>query len=494
MADGGDKSPKASDGGAKRDRSTAIPLAVDLDGTLIKSDLLLESFLLLMKKNPLLLLVCPVWLLGGGKQRLKQEIATRVEIDAARLPYHPKVIDWLSAEREGGRTLVLATASHRLLAEPVAAHLGLFDEVLATDETTNLKGPNKLAALQEKFGEDFGYAGDTDADVPLWKACRERVVVASPSKAASLAKAAGVPFDETFHPEGRGPLKALIKATRPHQWAKNLLLFVPALLAHRITDLSVMAYTALAFMAFSLLASSVYVLNDLLDIPSDRHHHRKKTRPFASGDLSILTGFALLPVLLGAGITLTALLPVEFWGVMSVYYAITLAYSLILKSLMLLDVMVLAGLYTVRILAGSAATDTKVSFWLFAFSMFVFLCLAFVKRYIELWTLRSEGRDKSIGRGYRTGDIDQLQSLGSAAGYVSVLVLALYLNSPEVRALYSQPAMLWAIIPLLTYWISRIWLRAGRGEVHDDPIVYALKDPASWVIGVLACVVVLLAR
>jgi 4-hydroxybenzoate polyprenyltransferase len=492
MADGGDQDVK--DDATAADTGGAVPLCVDLDGTLIKSDLLLESFLLLMKKNPLLVLLCPVWLLSGGKQRLKQEIATRVEIDAARLPYHPKVIEWLSLQREGGRTLILATASHRLLAEPVAEHLGLFDEVLATDEQRNLKGKNKLAALKERFGSDFAYAGDTDADVPLWKDCKERIIVASPSKASALAKAAGVTFDETFHPEGRGPLKALIKATRPHQWAKNLLLFVPALLAHRVTDLSVMAHTALAFMAFSLLASSVYVLNDLLDIPSDRHHHRKKTRPFASGDLSILTGFALLPVLTGAGIALTALLPIEFWGVMSVYYAITLAYSLILKSLMLVDVMVLAGLYTVRILAGSAATDTKVSFWLFAFSMFVFLCLAFVKRYIELWTLKSEGRDKSIGRGYRVSDIEQLQSLGSSAGYVSVLVLALYLNSPEVRALYAQPAMLWAIIPLLTYWISRIWLRAGRGEVHDDPIVYALKDPASWVIGVLACVVVLLAR
>ncbi len=474
------------------DNRAAGPWVVDLDGTLIKTDLLVESALLLLKHNPLYLFLLPLWL-ARGKSVLKQEIARRVDVDPARLPYRDDVIAFLQQERDQGRVLILATASHQKYADAVAAHLGLFERALGTSETHNLKGSGKLSTLQQELDGPFGYLGDSTADRPLFEQAAASVLVGRLSQNPER-HFKGVAFARTF-PEKKRGVRPLIKALRPHQWAKNVLIFVPLVLAHRIFDVPALVEAGLAFASFSLCASSVYVVNDLLDLPSDRVHHRKKTRPFASGDLPVLTGMWLAPALLGAAFVLAALaLSVEFLLVLAAYYVVTTLYSVVLKRIVLIDVLVLAGLYTLRIGAGAAATHTPISHWLFTFSLFFFLNLAFVKRFIELDTLQKRGDASAEGRGYRVADHGRVSQLGTAAGYASILVLALYINSPSVTRLYPSPTLLWGLLPPFLYWVNRVWIIAGRGEMHDDPIVFALKDKVSYAVVASLAAVLLAAK
>jgi 4-hydroxybenzoate polyprenyltransferase/phosphoserine phosphatase len=463
-------------------------LVVDLDGTLIKGDMLDESLLLLLKKNILFVFLLPLWLLQG-RARLKHEIARRVEVDATRLPYRENVVEYVRKERAHGRKVVLATASDRSVADRVAAHLELFDEVLASDGTTNLKSKKKLAELESRFGT-FAYIGDAQADLPIWKRAAEALVVVD--KERGERRFAGISFAHIFvEPEKR--VRALVKAIRPHQWAKNLLIFVPLVLAHRIDDLHSLVAAALAFVAFSLTASSVYVLNDLLDIPADRHHHKKRMRPFASGALSVRVGLTMAPALIVGAIVPTLFLPTTFAIVLAAYFATTFAYSLVLKRIAIVDVLTLAGLYTVRIAAGAEATGVQVTSWLQGFSLFLFLSLAFIKRYTELKTLEEQGKEGTVGRGYVTSDLTQVASLGAASAYVAVLVLALYVSSSDITRLYTRPNVLWGMIPLFLYWTSRMWFLAGRGQMDDDPVVFAVRDPASYVTAFLLLLVVLFA-
>jgi 4-hydroxybenzoate polyprenyltransferase len=415
---------------------TPARLWVDLDGTLIRSDLLLESLVLLIKRNPLILLRLPLWLLRG-RETLKAEIAARVTLDPAALPYNTAFVSWLEAERRAGRSLWLYSAADEQLARRVAEHLDLFDGVLVGDPDTALAGPDKVV-----------------------------------------------------FPDRRNTLRAVLRALRPHQWAKNVLILMPLLAAHRATDLPLVGIALLAMVAFCLCASSVYLLNDLLDLEADRAHPRKSKRPFAAGDLSILAGLALAPALLVTGALLAALLPAKFQLVFASYYVLTLGYSFFLKGRVLLDALALAGLYTLRVIAGAAAVSVPLSFWLLLFSVFLFLSLAFVKRFAELDTLRRQQRLSAAGRGYYVEDLPMLQSLGSASGYLSVLVLALYINSPEIQALYSRPKAIWFLCVLMLYWVSRVWMQASRGLMHDDPVVFALKDRVSVGIGVLSAITV----
>ena len=411
-------------------------LCVDLDGTLIRSDLLLESLVLLIKDNPFALVRLPFWLLRG-KATLKAEIEARVTLDPAALPYNKEFVSWLEAERRAGRSIWLCTAANEELARRVAAHLGLFDGVLAGGTATHLEDSVKA----------------------------------------------------TF-PDRRNTLRAVLRALRPHQWAKNVLILMPLLAAHRATDLPLVGMALLAVVAFCLCASSVYLLNDLLDLEADRTHPRKSKRPFAAGDLSILAGLVLAPALLVTGALLAALLPAKFQLVFATYYGLTLGYSFFLKGRVLLDALALAGLYTLRVIAGAAAVSVPLSFWLLLFSVFLFLSLAFVKRFAELDGLRRQQRLRAAGRGYYVEDLPMLQSLGSASGYLSVLVLALYINSPEIQALYSRPKAIWFLCMLMLYWVSRVWMQASRGLMHDDPVVFALKDRVSVGIGVLSAITV----
>jgi 4-hydroxybenzoate polyprenyltransferase/phosphoserine phosphatase len=467
------------------------PLCVDLDGTLVRTDLLLESLVLLLKRNPLYLFLVPLWLLRG-KAVLKAQISARVTLNPAALPYNTEFLEWLRSERAAGRSLWLCTAANEQLARSVADHVGLFDGVLASDWRVNLAGTAKAAQLVERFGEGgFDYCGNERRDLAIWRRGAGAVVVNCGSRLeAEIARSARV---IRAFPSTARPLKSIIRALRPHQWAKNVLIVVPLFAAHGYTDPGSLRSAVLAVIAFCLCASSVYLLNDLLDLEADRAHPRKSKRPFAAGELSLLTGLVLAPCLLGAAVLIAAFLPAKFWVVLATYYALTCAYSFALKGMVLVDALSLAGLYTLRIIAGAAAVAVPLSFWLLLFSVFLFLSLAFVKRFAELDSLRRQQRLRAAGRGYHVEDLSLLQSLGTASGYMSVLVLALYVNSPEIEVLYSRPKVIWMLCVLMLYWISRVWMIAQRGLMHDDPVVFALKDRQSLGVGLLAAVAVALA-
>lgn len=473
--------------------ATALPpIVCDLDGTLIHTDLLLETFLLLIKRNPLYLLVVPLWLLRG-KATLKAEIARRVQLNAVALPYVAPLLEWLREQKAAGRALWLCTASDHRLARAVADHLGLFDGVLASDGQLNLAGRNKAQTLVQRFGErGFDYCGNHTVDLEVWRHARAAVVVNGSSGLEGRARAAGVQVEAVFA-AGGGGIKAVVKAIRVHQWAKNALIFVPVAAAHLLGDLSTLGASLLAFAAFSLCASSVYLLNDMLDLQADRQHHSKCKRPFASGQLSLLFGLLATPVLLVVALLLALALPLKFLGVLAAYYVATLAYSFGLKRVVMVDVLALAGLYTVRIVAGAAATGIALSFWLLMFSIFIFLSLAMVKRYAELHAMREQGKLKAQGRGYQVEDLHLLQSLGAASGYISTLVLALYVNSPDISILYKHPKAVWLLVPVMLYWISRVWMQTYRGHMDDDPLVFALKDRVSLATGALAALVLVFA-
>lgn len=474
-------------------RVLAPPLCVDLDGTLIRSDVLLESLLLLMKRNPLYLILAAGWLLLGGKSRLKAEIAARVVLNPAALPYNKDLLAWLNSERAAGREIWLCTAANVQLAEKVAQHLDLFDGVIASDSRVNLAGKRKADQLVERFGHGgFDYCGNEWRDLAIWRRARGAIIVNGP--AALERRAASELAVLRVFPAAEGKrFRTIPRALRPHQWAKNVLVLVPLITAHRVGDLSALASGLAAVVAFCLCASSVYLLNDMLDLEADRGHPRKSKRPFAAGDLSLAIGLALAPALLAAAALIAAFLPGKFQLSLAAYYVLTFAYSVKLKRMLLVDAVALAGLYTLRIIAGAGAVTVALSFWLLLFSVFLFLSLAFVKRYAELDALRRQQRLQALGRGYRVEDLAVLQSFGTAAGYLSVLVLALYINSPEIEPLYHRPKAIWMLCVLMLYWISRVWMTAHRGGMHDDPVVYALRDRVSLGLGLLAAITVAVA-
>lgn len=457
-----------------------VPLFVDLDGTLIKTDLLAESALRLLKKSPLSLFSCLAWLIRGGKAGLKAEIARRVGLDASLLPLQNDFVEFLRNEATAGRSLYLATASDLQLAEPVANRLGFFTGLLASTPGHNLKGAHKLEAILAKTsGGPFDYAGNAYADMPVWAAARE-VLVVNPDPGVAAAAQARFNVKQVFEDRPRN-LQTWLRAIRLHQWLKNLLLFVPLLTAHAFTGTAVMTLV-LGFTAFGCVASGTYLLNDLLDLDSDRRHPRKSKRPFAAGDISPMFGLLAMLALLATGLALAATLSMAFFLSTLAYLVLTLSYSLYFKAYVLIDVLLLAGLYTVRIIAGALAIGVSVSSWLLAFSIFVFLNLALIKRCSELKTLESQARTSTSGRDYRLADLGILSSMGVAAGYISVLVLALYVDNPDVRTAYSHPFLLWLLCPFMMYWVSRLWIKTSRGEMNDDPLLYSLRDRASWII------------
>lgn len=465
----------------------AIPLCVDLDGTLIRSDLLAESALALIAYNPLMLFAMFVWLLRG-KAYLKREIANRIEFDASALPYNQSLIEWIR-DQQKLRPVVLCTAADARLANEVAKHVGGFSAVLASDGAQNLSGAKKAQMLVALYGDHgFDYVGNAAVDLKVWKHASSAVVVESGSR-LSTAAACITRVERTF----LVPIPSLrlwLKAVRLHQWVKNLLVFLPLLAAHRIFDFHAVTNTVLAFLCFGLCASSVYLTNDLLDLAADRQHPRKKYRPFAAGTIPLMAGPVAAVALLVGSLSLAWLVAPTFLVVLLGYYILTTGYSLRFKRIMMLDVVVLALLYTTRILAGTAAVHTEPSFWLLAFSMFIFLSLAMIKRYTELLAAQKSGKVKASGRSYDVEDISLIQSLGGSSGYLAVLVLALYIDSTASQSLYRHPHYLWMLCPLLLYWISRTWAIAHRGIMHDDPVVFAVMDNVSRVLLVLAAFIV----
>jgi 4-hydroxybenzoate polyprenyltransferase/phosphoserine phosphatase len=478
-------------------------LCVDLDGTLVKSDTLYDSALAIARHHPESLLKFPGWLLQG-KAALKQHLANTVKLDVAHLPYNRELLQYLEQQRATGRPIYLATAADANTANRIAAHLGLFTGVLASDGKLNLAGKNKLAAFQSQFGDNFSYIGNALPDLPLLQHCQEPMVAnPTPSLQASLRKAGITPI-RTFN-ERASPLKAWLKAIRLHQWAKNTLLFVPLLLAHTLAP-GLVAGVVLAFLSFGLCASATYIINDLLDLEADRQHPRKRRRPFAAGDLSVLSGVVVVALFFAASFVLALLVPtvvarlspdfalvkpLHFLLWLGIYLVTTLAYSLRLKRSVLVDVIALSGLYTIRIVAGSAATGVAVSTWLGGFSIFFFLSLAFVKRFAELENLRERGGVTAGGRGYHVTDIEQLRSFGTASGYASVVVLTLYISNLDAAQLYRHTHRLWLLVPALLLWISRLWLVASRGLLNEDPVVYAITDRRSLLLGAVVLVIIL---
>lgn len=463
------------------------PLCIDLDGTLIRSDILMESVFALLKLNIAYVFLLPIWLLKG-KANIKHQIALRVDLDVTLLPFNEKLLAYVREQKAQGRRLILATASNIKYAEQINFHLGLFDDVLASDETTNLSGSKKSKRLVEAFGDQgFNYAGNEEVDLKIWRNASGAILVnVKPALRKKVEKVSTI--IKEFNVK-RNKLKTYIKAIRLHQWMKNLLIFVPLITAHKVLDYQLLLNGALAFLAFGLCASSVYLLNDLLDLPSDRKHPVKCERPLASGALPILNGILFIPILLILAFIVAAFLPVEFLIVLAFYYIVTMAYSFRLKSVSMVDVLTLAGLYTVRIIAGATAVSVTPSFWLLAFSMFLFLSLALVKRYTELLNMQKAGTKSVLGRGYYVSDIEGLAQFGSASGYLAVLVLALYINSSDVEVLYKHPEFIWLFCPLLLYWISRMWLMARRNELHEDPVLFAIRDRRSHWMGVLGFVI-----
>jgi 4-hydroxybenzoate polyprenyltransferase/phosphoserine phosphatase len=478
-------------------------LCVDLDGTLVKSDTLYDSALAIARHHPGSLLKFPGWLLQG-KAALKQHLANTVQLDVAHLPYNRELLQYLEQQRANGRPIYLATAADANTANRVAAHLGLFTGVLASDGMLNLAGKNKLAAFQSQFGDNFSYIGNALPDLPLLQHCQEPMVANPTASLRAALRKANITPVRTFD-ERVSPLKAWLKAIRLHQWAKNTLLFVPLLLAHTLAP-GLVAGAVVAFLSFGLCASATYIINDLLDLEADRQHPSKRRRPFAAGDLSILSGVAVVTLFFAASFVLALLVPtvvarlspdfalvkpLHFPLWLGIYLVTTLAYSLRLKRSVLVDVIVLSGLYTIRIVAGSAATGVAVSTWLGGFSIFFFLSLAFVKRFAELENLRERGGVTAGGRGYHVTDIEQLRSFGTASGYASVVVLTLYISNLDAAELYRHTHRLWLLVPALLLWISRLWLVASRGLLNEDPVVYAITDRRSLLLGAVVLVIIL---
>lgn len=460
-------------------------LYVDLDGTLTPADVSIEAFVSFARAKPLNGFMLLFWLLKG-RAFAKAMVARRMPLNASALPIRPAVLELIEKERASGRRVVLASASHVRNVRRVARHLGLFDDVIATSAKRNIKGREKLRAIREaEGGGDFHYVGDCKADLPLW---------------ASAGRGYSVRHRPRHHPvemlvaKPSSSWRAVLKAMRPHQWAKNALVFVPVLTAGLASDTTALARAGLAAVLFSFLASGVYLLNDVVDIDADRAHATKFKRPVASGALSVPAALAIAAILMTAPIAAAAM----FVGpalalVLLVYLVLTTAYSLRLKAVMTLDVITLACLYTIRIFAGSVAVGVTTSFWLFTFSVFLFLSLAYLKRYTEL--AFKTGPDELVkGRGYLPSDLEMITIAGMAAGMTSILVLALFINAAQADPAYRTPDILWLLCLLLLYWINRVWMMARRGEVEGDPVAFAMRDRRSLVVGALMGVVVLTAQ
>ncbi len=465
------------------------PLCVDLDGTLIRSDMLVEGVLALATSARLYRAL--LGLRNGKRAAFKQVIAAAADLDPALLPYNQPLLSYLRQQKASGRRLILVTAADAKVAKVIAAHLGLFDEVIASDGTTNLKGPHKAEALVERFNcRGFSYAGDSPADLPVWQVAQSAILV-NARKSTAAAAAAVVNIESEFD-DRAPPWRALLRAMRPHQWVKNLLVFIPLFTSGTSLGTRNVAASALAFAAFSATASGLYLLNDLADLTADRSHPRKRHRPFASGVVSLRLGLAAAFVLVAVGVGLASVAGIV--AIVALYAILSVIYSARLKELPLVDVFTLAVLYSIRLVGGGEASGNRVSLWLLAFSSFLFLSLALVKRVAELNAEPSKGGGRLARRGYEPADTIILQMFGCSSSVAASLVLALFIQSAASQERYPSPALLWGIVPLILFWQCRIWLSTARSFMHDDPIVYAARDRISWLVALIAVAFVIAAR
>lgn len=456
----------------------SLPLCVDLDGTLLATDCLWESFVLRLKQNPLILFLVLFWLLKG-KAFLKSRLASKVELDVETLPENPRFLNWLASQVNLDRKIYLVSASDQALVSSVADKFGFFNEAIGSSEGVNLRGKNKAKYLVDRFGEKgFDYAGNDFSDLAIWAHSQTAILVHPlPRLTAKVPEQNRVIIEE----DRVSVPRAFLKAIRPHQWMKNLLIFIPLVTAHVYYETSAWISALLAFVSFSFCASAVYLINDLTDLVSDRLHSSKRNRPFASGVLPLYYGLIGSPFLLMFSLLImifanyTSGLPV-----LGIYFLATCLYSFWLKQVAGVDIIFLAGLYSLRLIQGGAVIEVEISEWLLAFSLFFFLSLALAKRFSELFNIKEENRDKAMRRGYLASDLNLMAMLGSSSAYLSVLVLALYVSSERVSGLYRQPEWIWLICPIMLTWVTRLWLVTYRGKMDEDPISFAIKDRFSY--------------
>ena len=475
-----------------RRRSCARPrpaLCVDLDGTLVKSDTLVDSLFTLFRRNPIQALRCCL-LLARGKAAFKAEVAQQSKLNPALLPYNRSLLEYLRGEHKVGRDIFLVTATNEEQAKSVADHLGIFAGVIASGAEVNLRDQAKHEALQGQFTDrGFDYVGNARGDLPALGLAQKAMLANPDVGLRGKLKRKKIAVHNVF--EDRSPrIRTILSAIRLKQWPKNLLIFLPLALAHSLFDRHLFHLAVIGFFSWSFAASATYVLNDLLDIEADRSHPAKCKRPFASGDFSARSGVFVVCLLLLLAVLLASQLPAGFAFWLAVYSLTTLAYSLGLKKIALVDVLTLAGLYTLRIVAGASATGVTFSAWLGGFSIFFFLSLAIAKRYTELDNLRKADRIPANGRGYRVEDIEQLRSFGTASGYAAIVVFALYINNPEILQHYQHFQRLWLLALVPFFWINRIWLLAHRGELDEDPVAFALTDYRSAILAVVALLII----
>ena len=469
-------------------KGTASCLCVDLDGSLVRTDTLIESLLAYVRVRPLRLFSVIRWLFLG-KARFKQELGRAVRLEPDSLPYNRDVLDFIESESRTGRKLLLVTAADSSIAIPVAEHLRLFSEVICSEGRENVSGKAKLAAIRRVLGnQDFGYVGNSRSDLAVWEGAKSAVIVGANGRVLKAVERSGVTIERVF-PRQRFSLRTIAKAMRIYQWTKNSLVLVPILLGHHVFQRAALLSGIRAFFAFSFVASAIYLINDLMDLTTDRKHPRKRNRPMAAGDLSIPAGIVLTLVLLVSAAFINP--TPEAALLLAVYCVAAMGYSLYLKRLLMIDVILLASFYTLRLLYGGAATKIEVSIWTLAFSMFMFLSLALIKRIPELRSSPEEGLPGS-GRGYLRADLQQLTALCAGSGSVSSLILILYVRSPEVAPLYSHPQVLLGLFPLLAYWQSRLLILANRGAISGDPIVFSIFDRASQAVAAALLVIVAL--
>jgi 4-hydroxybenzoate polyprenyltransferase/phosphoserine phosphatase len=457
-----------------------IALVVDMDGTLIKVDSLHESFLQLLAMQPLRAVAAPAKI-ADGRAAFKTAVADYVLPDPHTAPFNEAVLDAIREARRQGRKVYLATASDRRVAEAIADHAGGFDGVFASSQHVNLSGQTKADCLVKAFGRyGFDYVGNAAADIPVWRAARTALVVGA---SAGLMRRLHRELPDVVELSRRQKsIKPFFKSLRPHQWLKNLLVFVPALAAHDFSLDTLLTLVA-AFVSFSLGASSIYVVNDMLDIPHDRAHAEKRRRPLAAGTVTIVQAVMLAGVTITLSLAVATALPWAFLLVLGIYLALSLSYSLCLKRKLMVDVVALSALYGIRVVAGGASVGIHLTDWLVGFCFFIFLSLALMKRTTELMSLPEDGPGKVKGRGYRRADLPVLHALTAASGSVAVVILALYIHSPEVKLLYARPDVLWGICMILVYWLGRAFFLTGRCEMRQDPVVFAATDRISLLSG-----------
>lgn len=465
-----------------------IPIYVDLDGTLIRGDCFLEAAAAFVRRSPFNIFVFIAWLVRG-RAFAKMMLARKAPNNPDNSVLNEKVVALLRKKKKDGHALFLATAAHRKIAQAIARRVGLFDGVLASNGKKNLKGRNKLKEIQTDAAGPFGYLGDSNADIVIFEAADLKGFVNVSTKVEKRFVGQNIIIVEKRE-AAKWPL---LRAVRPLQWLKNVLIAVPLIVSHSYMELDAVLLTTLAITLFSLVASGVYILNDILDAENDRLHAQKKERPFASGDMRIAQAiFAAMALpIIGIGAA-SQLMPSAFAGVLGIYLVVTCLYSFWLKQKALVDVFLLASLYTLRVVAGAAAITVPISMWLVGFSFFLFLSLAYLKRLDELRAFR---RGKQLlGRGYSKSDAPVVSAFGMGSAIAAVVVLAFFVSAQSEAGVYNNPLILWLLCPISFYWLNRIWFKAARGQVGYDPVVFAVKDKVSFICAALMVVVALAAK